>query len=209
MRILNQETRASLNQRGKKGANYKTDWSKGRNRHQRRKWSKVASSVKQYNDLDMNKLFKQNIFVVNLAINGETDNYTVRVSFGGFLEILRDQIQRTGQFDLRAVLKALLIGFNKDNVYIGCDCQDFIYRFKYFATRRQISSVGQETRPSKITNPNDTLGPGCKHILLVLNNASWITKCASVINNYVHYMEKYQPKLYADVIYPAIYGKKI
>ena len=66
--------------------------------------------------------------------------------------------------------------------------------------------VGEkETRPSDITNPYDTKGRGCKHILLVLSNNSWLTKVASVIFNYINYMEKHYQNLYADIIYPAIY----
>lgn len=88
------------------------------------------------------------------------------------------------------------------------NCPDFRYRFNYYATRNQINSGAPETRPSKITNPNDTLGSGCKHILLVLNNTSWIIRVARVIINYIRYMEKHYPKMYYDIMYPAIYGKK-
>ena len=78
----------------------------------------------------------------------------------------------------------------------------------YFATKKDINSGTPELRPSKITNPDDDLGDGCKHSLLVLSNTGWIIKTASVINNYIKYMEKNQKRLYADIIYPAIYGKK-
>ena len=33
-------------------------------------------------------------------------------------------------------------------------------------------------------------------------------KVASVINNYIKYMEKHQQRVYADIIYPAIYQTK-
>jgi hypothetical protein len=33
-------------------------------------------------------------------------------------------------------------------------------------------------------------------------------KVASVINNYIKYMEKHYQKLYADIIYPAIFDKE-
>ena len=43
--------------------------------------------------------------------------------------------------------------------------------------------------------------------MLVLSNNSWLLKVSSVIFNYINYMEKHYAKLYADIIYPAIYEK--
>ena len=56
-----------------------------------------------------------------------------------------------------------------------------------------------------MTNPNDTLGVGCKHIMLVLSNTSWCIKLASVIHNYINYMKSHYEKLYADIIYICVY----
>jgi hypothetical protein len=156
----------------------------------------------------MNKLFKDDILTVNIPIQGETDNYIVRITFGGFLEILRDQLRTTDALDFRALSRACIIGFNRDDVFINCSCPDFHYRFGYYATKNNINSGSPETRPSDITNPDDSLGSACKHVLLVLNNTSWILRVSRVIVNYVKYMEKHYSKLYADVIYPAIYGKE-
>ena len=181
---------------------------KGFERFKKRVKSRVANSVKQYNAIDMNKLFKDNILTVDINVKGETDEYTVKMSFGGFLGLLRDQIERFEKFDLKAVTRALINGFNKDDVYIHCSCPDWAYRYAYFATKNKINSGDPETRASNITNPNDELGSACKHVLLVLSNTSWILKVASTIYNYVNYMEKHYKKLYADIIYPAIYGKK-
>jgi hypothetical protein len=156
----------------------------------------------------MNKLFKEDILTVNLPVKGETDDYVVKITFGGFLEILRDQIRDKEQVEFRDISRAAIIGFNKDDVFINCSCPDFRYRFAYYSTRNDFNSGAPENRPSDITNPDDSLGSACKHVLLVLNNTSWIIKVASVINNYIRYMERHYEKLYADVIYPAIYGKK-
>lgn len=57
-----------------------------------------------------------------------------------------------------------------------------------------------------IRNPNDDLGRGCKHILLVLNNGDWLMKVASVINNYIHYAEKNMQKAFMSIIFPKLYG---
>ena len=43
---------------------------------------------------------------------------------------------------------------------------------------------------------------------MVLSNNSWLMKVASVISNYIKYMEKHMPDLYAKIIYPALFDKK-
>ena len=44
--------------------------------------------------------------------------------------------------------------------------------------------------------------------MLVLANHSWLIKLGSVITNYYNYMEKHYKKLWADIIYPAVWDKK-
>lgn len=180
----------------------------GQTRYQKRLKSRIGSSVREYNSMNMNKLFKDNILDVNIQVYGETDNYIVTISFGRILDELRTLLRNDQPLQLRDIVRALIISFNKDNVYIHCSCPDFKFRFNYWATKKDINSGSPENRPAVETNPNDDLGDGCKHIMLVLNNTSWIIKTASVINNYIKFMEKNQKRLYADIIYPAIYGKK-
>lgn len=179
----------------------------GYQRFKQRVKSRFANTVKEYNEIDMNKLFKQDVLTVNIHVKGETDDYTVKVSFGGFLELLHDQLKTT-PFNLKSVTRALINGFNRDDVYIHCSCPDAKYRFAYWQTKLKTSSGDPETRPSNITNPNNSLGSSCKHVLLVLSNTKWLLKVASTIFNYVNYMEKHYERLYTTVIYPAIYQKE-
>lgn len=183
---------------------------KGVDRYKHRVKSKINHTPKQYNQIDMNKLFKDGILTVDVAVQGETDNYIVRISYGGFLDILHDQIKNSGseEVNLKIITKTLITGFNRGDVYIHCTCSDFKYRYGYYATRNQINSGDPETRPSDITNPDDDMGCGCKHVLLVLTNTAWILKCATVVFNYIKYIQKHQKSLYEKTLYPAIYGKK-
>ena len=203
LKILHEDSRSKLLSKSKQ-----TD--KGFQRFKKRVKSRVANSVKQYNAIDMNKLFKDDILTVDINVKGETDSYIVKISFGGFCQLLQDQIEKQeGKLDFKAVTRALILGFNKDDVYIKCSCPDAQYRFAYWQTRNGIISGDEpENRPSDITNPNDTLGSACKHVLLVLSNTSWLLKVGSTILNYIRYMEKHYQKLYADIIYPAVYGKE-
>ena len=198
--FLNEDSRVKLLSKSKQSK-------KGFQRFKQRVKSRVANTVKQYNSIDMNKLFKDDILTVDVQVKGETDNYIVKISFGGFLELLHDQLKRDPVLNLKSITRALVNGFNRDDVYIHCSCPDAQYRFAYWQTRNKVNSGEAENRPSNITNPHDDLGASCKHVLLVLSNTSWLLKVASTIFNYVNYMEKHYQKLYADVIYPAIYQK--
>lgn len=211
MNNLVEAKRAELLNKSKSADNYTSDLSKGKNRYERRLHSKVKKSVKELNSIDMNKLFKNGILDVNLKVQGETDEYTVSLSFSNFLNDLHDQINKgTGKLELRFIIRALLTAFNHNDVYIHCTCPDFTYRFAYWLTINDINYVKgeQPSNGKKIANPNDTKGRGCKHILLVLANTSWLTRLASVIYNYVNYMEKHYQQMYADIIYPAIYERE-
>ena len=186
----------------------KSDSIKSKQRYNRRTKSKVANTVKQYNDIDKNKRFKLDIITININVVGETDNYIVKISFGGFLDELHEQLKGDRKLDLGCILRALISAFNKDDVYIHCSCPDAKFRFDYWQTRTKINSGDLQNIPSNITNPNNKLGSGCKHALLVLSNTVWLVKVSSVINNYIKYMELHYPKMYADIIYPAIYEKE-
>ena len=212
-KLLTEDSRADLIRRGKAGDNYK-DQSKGRNRYERRTRSRVSSSVRNYNKIDMNKLFKDNILDVGVEVNGETDTYTVRLLWSGFLSSLKIYMkdQDESALTFRTISRALTDSFNHNDVYIHCSCPDWQYRMDYWAHTNNISSVENPDdpldRPADITNPDDTKGPGCKHTLLVLNNLSWLVKVASVIMNYIKYMKQHYERLYADIIYPAIFERE-
>lgn len=210
-KILYEVNRSQMNAKNKKGDKY-VPWNQqlGKNRYERRVHSKLGTSVNQLNRLDMNKLFKEDILDINLEVHGETDTYTVRISFGGFLDELHNQLKQTnGELNLRAITRALVKAFNSDNVYVRCSCPDFKYRFAYFATKNGYIAGEGEDRPNRFdrTNKNDTMGGTCKHIAIALANNTWLIRTGNVIRNYVNYMEKHYPQLYADVIYPAIYEK--
>lgn len=184
---------------------------KGKQRLAKRTRIKVSPDVKNYNEIDMNILFKNNILRISIPVIGETDNYIVIVAFGKILDYIHRELDRVPDtpFTFKIAYRALVNAFNNDDVYVDCSCPDSRYRFRYHQTRTNvIAGNPPERRPSNITNPKDSLGAGCKHELHVLNNISWINKVASVIVNYVNYAREKFPDAYEKVIYPAIYEKK-
>lgn len=213
METLLEYSRQELINKGKQGDNYApNNQFLGKNRYERRTKSRVANSVREYNSLDMNQLFKDSILIVNINVHGETEDYNVKIKFGNILDEIHEQLERNDKkLNLRVIIRALVAAFNHDNVYIRCSCPDFHYRFSYWSLVNDISSnpeVEEKTNGRYIVNPSDTKGPCCKHGLLVLSNNSWINKVAATIYNYINYMEKHYQKLYADIIYPALYGEE-
>lgn len=203
MRRIAEDTRSQLVNLSRKAKTEKD----GRTRYEKRKGSSVSNSVKSYNSINMNSLFKEDILTVNIEVKGETDNYTTTVSFGDFLEKLHRRLESAGTLSLKVVIQSLVDAFNGSNVFVRCSCPDFFYRFGYWLSKDSIIYGERQNIPSDITNPTNDLGKGCKHVMLVLANHSWLLKVASVVWNYINYMEKHYEKMYQTVIYPAIYGK--
>ena len=91
---------------------------------------------------------------------------------------------------LKTIIRALVDAFNGDNVYVRCECPDFFYRMGFWMSKEDVIYGERQNIPSDITNPDDNLGRGCKHVMLVLANHAWLLKVASVVWNYINYMEK-------------------
>lgn len=207
---LLEATRQDLISKSRSGANYSQDNQMlGKNRWERKRHSRVATSTREYNSIDMNSFFKKDVLNVIVPVQGETDNYKVKIRFSGVLDEIQKVVkQNNNKLDYRTISQALSRVFNSDKVYVHCSCPDWQYRMAYFSTINDFNSGAPERRPSNETNPNDTLGGICKHTALVLSNLSWMMKVASVINNYIHFAESNMQRQFADIIFPKIYGVK-
>ena len=204
LNILNEDTRTQLISRAKSADKEKGD---GKSRYEKRLKSKVLNTTREMNNINMNDLFKNNLLTVDIPVRGETDNYHVKLKFSGILDSIQKRVQANNDtLELRNIIQAITDCFNRNDVYIFCSCPDWKYRLSAWATINQITSGTPETRPSNITNPNDTLGPGCKHVMLVLGNQMWIVVLARVIYNYATYMESHSQSMYSTYIYPALHG---
>ena len=201
--FISEATRQELIAKGKKGKptkTYKTS------RYERRKYVSINPSSKTYNQIDMNALFKGGLLSFKIPINGEKDKYEVELLFDHFLDELRAQVKKDKKCEYKTIAQALMRAYNRDDTYIACSCPDWQYRFNYWATKDRYNAGRPELRVADITNPDNDLGSGCKHSMLVLSNLKWAMKVSSVINNYINYMKEHQEKLYADIIFPAVYG---
>lgn len=170
--MLHEDTRAQLISKSRNADLYKNPIH-GKNRFERKKYSKVASQVKSFNQIDMNKFFKQDILEVNIPVVGETDTYTVTIRLDGVVaEIAKNIKANNNKFEFRTVVQALTKVFNSsNNVRVKCTCDDFKYRFAHqlILNNNSVDGTDKDPGPGK-TGMANTQGKGCKHILLALNN---------------------------------------
>jgi hypothetical protein len=206
---LEEATRTQLVAQSRNVGQYK-DTSRGRNRMERKKYSKIANAVKNYNQIDMNKVFKQDILQVNIPVVGETDEYTVTIKLEGVVAEIQKNIKNNGnKLEFRTVIQALTKVFNTSDVYVKCTCADFKYRFAHhlIVHNMSVDDSSQDPGPGKgIANPNDDKGRGCKHVLHCLANGNWMMKVASVIMNYCHFLSEKKPEVFLKLIFPKLYG---
>lgn len=208
--LLLEKSRNDLIVRGKNSDTYRSDRTKGKNRYERRTKSRIATSVSQFNRIDMNEFFKEDILTVGIQVFGETNIYIVKIRFSGVLAEIRRELEVTHKpLEFKTIQICLSRVFNRGDVYVSCSCPDWKYRQAYHATKDNFTSGEPETRAPQY---NWTIllkeTGGCKHVLLVLSNLSWMMKIASVINNYIKYAKQKFPKNYNDIIAPALYGRQ-
>ena len=206
---LTEATRVQLVSQSRNMGQYK-DTSRGKTRLDRKKYSKLANAVKNYNEIDMNKLFKQDILQVNVPVVGESDEYTVTIKIEGVVAEIQKNIKNNGnKLEFRTVIQAVTKVFNTTDVYVKCTCPDFKYRFAHWNIIKNVSvdDSASDPGPGKgIANPKDDKGRGCKHILLVLSNGAWMMKVASVIQNYCHFLSEKKPEAFLKLVFPKLYG---
>lgn len=208
-RTLLEANRTSIIAQSRSVGAYKNQ-ERGKNRFERKKYSKIANAVKNYNEIDMNALFKQDILLVNIPVVGEHDEYTVTIKLEGVVNEMYKNIKNNGnKLEFRTIIQSLTKVFNTADVYIKCTCPDAKYRFAHWNIIKNISvdDSSKDPGPGKgIANPNDDLGRGCKHMLLVLANGDWMMKVASVINNYCHFLSEKRPEAFLKLVFPKLYG---
>lgn len=135
-------------------------------------------------EIDEDKLLNFDRLIISVRVG----NYTDYLAFDGVLRRLIDIVAKDPKHAVtrRAVIRAMNEQVDLTDIYVRCSCPDFKHRFAYFATRHDYIWGPPETRPSKITNPNDDIGATCKHLASILSNKKWLVKASSVVNEFIH-----------------------
>ena len=178
----------------------------GTTRYERRNKVSVFNTIQNYNKVDMNALFKANLLSFKIPVKGETSNYEIVVLFEGICDDLKNEIKNNNnKLEFKCVYRALIKAIDKQDIYISCSCDDWKYRMAYWSTKQRYNSGASQLVPATVTNPDDKDGAGCKHVLNVLSNLEWAVKLATVINNYIIYMDKHMHDKYVRFIQPQLF----
>lgn len=129
--VLIEDTRTALiNQSRNKGQYINTN--RGKNRFERKKYSKVSSTVKSFNQINMDDFFKKDLLTVKIPVIGETDSYTVSIRMDGVVAELAKNIKNNKNIlDFKVVIQALTKIFNTSNIYVNCTCPDYKFNFDH------------------------------------------------------------------------------
>ena len=176
-------------------------------RFERRKLQTMKTSSSIFNKLDMNSVFKSDALSLEIPVEGETDTYTVTILFDGICKDIQRELKKNDyNLEFKVIYKAIIRAIKNQNMFIGCTCKDYKFRFQYIATKERYNALQAQLVPATQTNPNNDQGAGCKHILKVLDDLSWAMQLATALNNYILYMKKNKQKLFNDIMFRSIYG---
>lgn len=202
---INEVKRSELLNISKNGSFYK-DKAKG-NRWLRKNNCKIANKVSDYNKIDMNSLWKDNVLRFEVKVQGETDEYNIQIQFSNLWSKMQYYLkQNKNKLDRDLMTKVLMDSLNSSDIKLNCSCPDFKYRLAFWASKNGFKSGYKELRPTTITNPNNSDGALCKHIIYALNNVSWLRNISSVIVNYINYCKENLEYNYSRFIFPKLFG---
>ena len=176
-------------------------------RFERRKLQTMKTSSSIFNKLDMNSVFKSDALSLEIPVEGETNTYAVTILFDGICKDIQRELKKNNyNLEFKVIYKAIVRAIKNQNMFIGCTCKDYKFRFQYIATKERYNALQAQLVPATQTNPNNDQGAGCKHILKVLDDLSWAMQLATALNNYILYMKKNKQKLFNDIMFRSIYG---
>lgn len=205
MQQLNEKKRSELISQSQKA---KATKSYGTTRYDRRSKVKIINTVRNFDNIDMNAVFKNNQLTFKLPIQGETHTYEITILFKGICDSAKREIKaNNNHLEYKCWYKAVIKAIEQQDIYLHCTCDDWKYRMAYWSTKDRYNAGQAQLIPARYTNPNNDQGAGCKHVLCALTNLEWAALIAVVLNNYVKYMKEHYADKYERLIKPVLYDE--
>lgn len=143
-----------------------------------------------------NRWFVEDDYMVISAIacdrsSGSGNWHNVHIAFKGVMKNLLYIVERDRHHYVTrdTVRKAISRTFTRNTpLSFGCSCEDFTYRYRYYATASNSVIGSHETRRPKVTNPDDNIGYQCKHLLALTKNKDLLR--GVVVTQALKYIEK-------------------
>lgn len=133
-------------------------------------------------DIDTTSVFTTNSFRVTCRVGDYWD--TVEMENILYWVEMEAEKEPNNQINTKSVTRAIMDAIDGTDIKVDCTCPDFIYRFAYKCSKMGCKYGKQETRPAKITNPND-FGFLCKHQISLLSNKKWLQQSSGTLMNFL------------------------
>ena len=130
-----------------------------------------------FNNVNFKELFENNTFTWSSRVG----KYIVTISFEGAFDILRWKVKsysgrnRWKRINHKLLADILSEALDRKDLYFDCSCDDFKYRYAYWATKNKCKYGKQQNRPPTVRNVKNNKGFCCKHILAVLYGKYWVS----------------------------------
>lgn len=123
----------------------------------------------------------------NLVITTFVGDYEQKIELTSFLDRLRNRVMSSEYYKINVDnIRTLLRNcFSDLDLKVSCTCADWKFRLAYRASEEGYIYGEKETRPAEKTNPKDTKGSLCKHLIRVLSNYSWLSFLSGVVYRYL------------------------
>lgn len=133
-------------------------------------------------NINLHRLLDEDVVECYIPIG----DYVCTIVFGYVIEniVMELNTMTNPKIDLQLVIRSLSRAYDESDILVNCSCPDYKYRFQYWASKYGYQAGQYQVVATKITNPKDSIGSVCKHLLALLNNKTWLVKVASVVNNF-------------------------
>lgn len=141
-----------------------------------------AYSVSQIS-IDTSALLS-NWLVITTNISGNGSTYTDSIAFKNvmtdLIEVAKNDLKH--YVNSKLIIKSIKRSLDNQDIYISCNCDDFIYRFDYWATQGKFKwGKLQNSNGKGIRNPHNDKGSMCKHLYALLRSNNFLDKVSDKI----------------------------
>lgn len=155
------------------------------------------------------------VITTNISGNGHT--YTDSIAFKFVMTDLIEQAKKSPKHlvNSKLIIKSIHESLDKQDIYIDCSCQDFIYRYSYWSTKDKFKwGKLQSSNGKQIRNPHNDIGCMCKHLYALLRSNKFLNLISdkimrTIMANLDILVKKFDIDISEFVVNSAAYDKML
>lgn len=122
--------------------------------------------------------------VITTDISGNGSTYVDSIAFKNVMTDLIElaKIDSKHYVNSKLIIRSIKRSLDKQDIYIACSCDDFKYRYDYWATQGKFKwGKLQNSNGKGIRNPHNDMGCMCKHLYALLRSNNFLDKVSDKI----------------------------